>query len=175
MSTRKTQAISGVSAGVENEITTVFPSNAATGLGRLIGLPYDSFRRMIGPRGAHFLYTVPTAVLTAPLSATLYLLQKAVGERYVLTNRALQKWRTIGQRLIAEVPLPQIARVDIDTPPGMAFYNASNLRVVGTDGKVVMVLEGVPYAASLRQTILEARDARQQTEAALATIRARQS
>lgn len=171
MSARKLQAISGVSAGIENVIMTQYPSFAATGPGRLIGRIADSIPvPVFGPKLSNLLFGLPLA----PLGAVGYLWQKAFGERYVLTNRSIERWRTIGQRLLQGIPLPEVAAVELDVKEGQEFYKSADLLILGADDNVLMRLEGVKRAEVFKRIILEARDARAQTEASLATIRARQ-
>ena len=75
--------------------------------------------------------------------------------------------------MFSQVPLGSIEQVVIDQKPGQEFFPAADLQLLGKAGEKLMVLEGVPYAAVFRETILEARNARKQTEASLATIEAR--
>ncbi len=172
MPARNVQAISGISAGIENTIMSQYPSIAATGLGRLIGQIADSIPvPVFGPKLSNLLFGLPLA----PVGAILYLGMKVVGERYVLTNRSIERWRMIGSRLLQEVPLPEVANVEIDVRPGQEFHKAADLVVLGSNGDLLMRLEGVKRADVFRRIILEARDARAHTEASLSTIRARQS
>ena len=61
MSIGNVQAISGVSAGVENVVMTVYPSIAATGIGRLLGCLYESIpSRICGIKLSNLLFTLPT-------------------------------------------------------------------------------------------------------------------
>lgn len=166
----KPQAISGVSAGTENVIMTVYPSLAATGLGKLFGRLMDSIPLRINGIKLSMLLFGP--ILAGP-ALLLYLMQKANGDRYVVTNRSVQKWKMIGQSLLGQVALGDVDRIRIDEQSGQAFYHAGDLALLGRDGSVLLLLEGVPRPDVFRQNIIEARDARKQVEAAMATIRAR--
>lgn len=150
---------------------TVYPSIAAYGLGRALGGIYDCIPvRIMGVKLSNLLFVLPTA----PLAATLYFLQKLTGQKYVLTNRSFQIWRALGSRKVTQVSLTDIADVHVRELPGQQFYKAGDLILIG--GKAndeIMTLAGVPYPHIFRQTILEARDSRQQVMKSLETIKAR--
>jgi hypothetical protein len=170
MSSKRPPAISGVTSSAEAAIASVYPSIAATGVGCGLGKLYNSIPvRIGGVKLSNLLFVLPTA----PIAALIYLLQKAFGTRYLLTNRALQKWKSLGSERVASVNLADIGDVVIRQDPGQVFYRAADLYVVNKAGDRIMSLPGVPYADVFRQTILEARDARQQVAASLDTIRAR--
>jgi len=167
----KPQAISGVSAGVETEITTEYPSVASTAVGRFFGAIYESIPlRINGIKLSHLLFPLPTS----PIALLVYLYLKVAGRRYRLTNRAVQVWSMLGQRLYGQVPLGDIREIDIEQSGGQVFYKAADLVLRGADGRPLLRLEGVPRAEVFQQTILEARDARSQVESSLARIQARQ-
>jgi len=170
MSTGKPQAISGVSAGVETVVMNVWPSVCATGPGRLCGRSYDSIPYKInGIKLSYLLFTLPTI----PIALVLYFWLKLFGERYTLTNQAVERWSSLGTRRVARVPLEDVGTVAIVQHPGQAFYHAADLELRDKGGNRLMTLAGVPRADVFRQTILKARDARQQVAASLATINAR--
>ena len=168
---RKPVAISGVSASTEAEIMTVYPSIAATGVGRALGSLYDAVPlRIMGLKLSHLLFVLPTA----PIAVLLYFMQKAPGQKYVLTNRSFQIWYALGSRKITQVPLIDVTDVVVRQLAGQAFYKAADLVLIGGKGNdEIMTLPGVPYPAIFRQTILEARDARQLVTKSLETIKAR--
>jgi len=167
---KKPAAISGVSAISEATILTTYPSIASTGIGRLLGRLYDSIPlKICGIKLSHLLFVLPTA----PIAALLYFVLKATGYRYVLTNRSVQKWAALGSRRESQVSLTDIDQVVVHEEPGQAFFRAADLYLLNKAGDRLMVLEGVPYPAILRQTILEARDARLQVTASLEAIRSR--
>jgi hypothetical protein len=120
---------------------------------------------------------LPLTILAYTLGAlgglTGYFVLKVFGHRYVLTNRSLQIWASIGQRLIREVPLGQMAEVLVSQQPGQEFYHAADLVALDAGGNEIFTLAGVPRADVFRQTILKARDANTQVAASLATIGAR--
>lgn len=171
MPIRNVQAISGVSAGVENIVMTVYPSIAATGIGRLLGRLYDCIPLKIGGvKLSNLLFTLPTA----PIATLMYFGGKVAGPRFVLTNRRLTVRTSLGERLLLDIALPAIDEIDVIERDGQAFYRAADLVVYDAGGKVLGRLEGVPRAEIFRQTILEARDSQMSTASALATIQARQ-
>jgi hypothetical protein len=157
---------------------TAYPSLAATGLGRAIGRLCDAVPLKTNgvpwPRlivGMLFWPIVVPFALTVALG--LYTITKLTGQRFVLTNRNLQIRQMIGVRLNAQAPLSDIKNVTIRELPGQAFYKAADLLIQGADGKTLIRLEGVMRPAVFRQTILEARDARQQVEESLKAIQSR--
>ncbi|MEX0702246.1 MAG: hypothetical protein WD069_09140 [Planctomycetales bacterium] len=174
MITAKPQAISGVSALEDNLVMRVYPSVAATGLGRLLGQALDSIPlRINGVRLSNLLFALPLA----PVALGIYAMQKIAGETYSLTTRAVRVWqmRLAAPRMLrADVSLASIARIDIERLPGQAFYHAGDLVLRGSDGGELARLAGVPRPDVFRRNIIEARDARVQTESSLANIQARQ-
>lgn len=150
---------------------TVYPSIAATGLGRMLGALYNSIPLKIGGvKLSYLLFVLPTA----PLGLLLYALTKMTGESYELTNRAVRKWKmALGtkSRLAGEVALSDVQEVYFDQQSGQEFYNAANLEIEGGGG---LLLSGVQRADVFRQTILKARDARRYVQASLDVIAARQ-
>jgi hypothetical protein len=167
------QAIAGVSPHVESTLWTVYPSVACTGFGRLLGRLYESIPIRIGV--VKLSYLVMTLLVFPPLLAfALYFWLKIFGSKYVLTNKSVQQWKSIGQQLLGRVALTDVADVAVQQSPGQAFFKASDLALLSADGGVLLRLEGIARAEVFRQTILQARDARRQTEASLAAIQARQ-
>lgn len=166
----------------ETLIMFVYPSIGADAPGRFIGrflkampLPFVNH----APLAASIvgLLLLPVTILVFTVGAVLglggYFVMKIFGNRYVLTNRSLQIWSSIGQRLVKEVPLAQIATISVEQQKGQAFYKAADLVVLDQGGNEVLTLEGVPRADVFRETILKARDARVQVAEALKTISAR--
>lgn len=167
------QAIAGVSPQVECTLRTAYPSIACTGLGQLLGRLYESVPIGIGV--IKLSYVVMTLLVFPPLLAfTLYFWLKVFGSKYVLTNKSVQEWKSIGQQLVGQVALGDVAEVALEQTPGQAFFKASDLALLAADDSVLLRLEGITRAEVFRQTILQARDARRQTEASLSAIQARQ-
>ena len=167
----KPQAIAGVSAGAEREIETVYPSIAAGGIGRLIGSLCDSVPiRIGGVKLSALLFGLPTA----PLALALYAFSKLFGRRYVLTNRSLKLLSSVGETLFRQVALAEIDNIAVDVLGGQRFYHAGNLILLKSNGDEITTLEGVNRPERFRQIILDARDARLQSDASLAVLEARQ-
>ncbi|MFG0335422.1 MAG: PH domain-containing protein [Maioricimonas sp. JB049] len=167
----KPQAISGVSAGVENTIEIVYPSVSATGLGRLFGRLYNSIPLKInGIKLSQILFCLPTAPIP---TLFLYLPMKVGGNRYTLTNRSVQIWSALGGRMVQQLPLTEIAEIQIHVQSGQEFFNSGDLVLINNRGDVAMQLDGVPYPHRFRQIILDARNARVQSDESLAVIQAR--
>lgn len=164
------QAIAGVSPTAESRIMTVYPSISATGIGRLLGLLYDCIPlRIFGPNLSTLLFALPTA----PLAALLYLLTKATGQRYVLTNRAVQIWSSLGAHKLGSVDLSQVEDVDLEELPGQAFYRAADIRLKGSNGQTLLRLSGVGHPGAFRNAIQRAIQARRLVQSSLTTIGAR--
>lgn len=171
MVSQQPQAISGVSAGTEAEAMTVYPSVASTVIGKLFGQILESLpMKICGIKLSHLLFGLPVGLATIPGFSQL----RVFGERYTLTNRSVQRWKALGNTLLKSVPLVDVDRVVIRQERGQEFYPAADVYLVGKDGSTLLLLEGVLRAEIFRETILKARDARRQTEAALSTIQARQ-
>ncbi len=166
----------------ENLVMVLYPSIAADFPGQVIGrmmtlipLPFVSHASL--PASLLGLVLLPINLLLITFAALGglggYFMLKAFGERYVLTNRSMQIWSSIGARLIGEVPLAQVAGIEIEQHNGQEFFHAADLKVLDAGGHTALTLAGVPRPNVFRQTILEARDARNQVEAALTTIGSR--
>lgn len=170
MLAQKPPAISGLSAGKQALIMTVYPSIAATTIGKGLGKLYESLpTRICGIKLSHLLFPLPTAVF----GVMIYFHLKLFGEVYVLTNRTVQLRKSLGNRLIREVPLTDVDQIIIRQEPGQEFYPAADIYLINKAGQTLMSLPGVPRADVFRQTLLEARSARNQVSASLSTISAR--
>ena len=168
----KPQAIAGVSAGHESLIETVYPSIAASGIGKAIGQICDSIPiRIAGVKLSYLLF----GLLMAPFAVVGYALFKVANRRYVLTNRAVKVFSSLGDNLQAEVSLGEIDEIAISVRSGQAFYHAGDVVLLKANGDELLTLPGVPRPERFRQSILEARDARLLSDSSLATIDARQS
>jgi hypothetical protein len=170
MLTKKPQAIAGVSPGSESVIEELYPSIAATWLGQLLNALYESIPVGVGNIKLSHLIFVP---LTWPFALLGYLLMKVGGSRYVVTNRSVKRRAAVGMRLFEEVPLANVDRVTVDPDSRLAFFRTGDVRLSGAAGETLLLMRGVPYPDRFCQVILEAREARQQVEAALATLKSR--
>ena len=172
-STTRPPAISGVSSGKSSAlVAAIYPSIAAQVGGRLIGQLLDCMPMKVGGiKLSHLLFGLPAAGLALPGFFAL----KLFGEIYVITNRSIQTRTSMGNRLKREIPLADIDQVVVRQLDGQQFYPAAEIDLVNKAGDTLMTLSGVPRADVFRQTILEARNARNQVEGSLTTIRARQA
>lgn len=166
----RAQAISGVSAGAESVIETIYPSISASGIGRFLGAILESIPvRIWGIKVSHLLFALPVL----PLALVGYFVTKLFGLRYVITNRQVQVWKAFGARLLKQVPLAEISDIELQVTAGQEFYHAGNLLLRGKSGDVLERLEGIPRPERFQHVLLEVRDARLQSDASLNTIRAR--
>jgi len=171
MSIQMSQPISGVSAGTERELMTVYPSISSSFLGKLLGQLYNSIPiGLAGVKVSHLLFPLPTS----PIALALYFLEKIFGRKYTLTNRSLQVWSSLGKRMRRTIALADVGDVLVNEVPGQAFYKAADLVILASDGKPILTLDAVPRAEVFRETILKAQAARMQSDATLANIEARQ-
>lgn len=164
------QAISGVSAGREATIETVYPSIAKSGLGRMIGRLCDSIdARVNGVKVSALLFGLPLA----PLGLLVYAKFKAFDPKYVVTNRNVQIRAAIGDRMLGQVELGKIENIAITVLPGQEFFHAGDLDLISDREEILLSLPGVPRPERFRQVILDARDARIRSDQALGVIEAR--
>ena len=164
------QAISGVSASLEAVVMTEYPSLASSGIGQLLGKLYESIPiRPLGLAKISYVF----ALLTAPIGLPLYFLQKAFGERYVLTNRNVQVWTARRTRMVSSVALADIADVVLEQHPGQVFYKASDIRLKAASGETILTLKGVKDAGAFKNAITSTIDSRRMVQESMAQIAAR--
>jgi hypothetical protein len=151
------QAIAGVTPAQVGEATimTVWPSIAATGIGRLFG-------RLFGIRaGAGFL-TVGNMIALAsiPIMLPLYFLRKFPFwvERYRLTNRRVIVERGVKGRIEQFVDLDRFDAIEVVVHPGQEWYPAGDL-VFRRGATETFNLRGVLRPETFRQTCLKAHQA----------------
>ena len=162
--------ISGVSAGQDRIVEISYPSVAATSLGKLIGQICESIpTRVCNIPVSDLLFALPLA----PLGAALYLAQKVLGNRYLVTNRGVEIRNSIGAKLEKRVNLADIAAVTCHVRSGQAFHHAADVELRDAKGTILATLAGVSRPERLRSAILEIRDARVSNDAAFAQIQAR--
>jgi hypothetical protein len=169
MTTKKT-AIAGVSASGEVEIRRKYPSIGGTAIGQFLGSLYECIpAKICYVKISHLLFVLPSA----PFAVLGYVMEKLTGEKWILTNRSIQRWASLGSRQIQSLALSEIDEIAIETTPGMAFYRCGTLHLQDAKGKTLMQLKGVNHPEIFRETLLKSRESRTQVEAALATIEAR--
>ncbi|MDA1161949.1 MAG: hypothetical protein O3B13_02490 [Planctomycetota bacterium] len=163
-------AITGVHASGESEIRSKYPSIAASGLGRLLGSLYETIPfRIWGIKLSYLIFVLPTA----PLGVLLYVVAKLTGERYVLTNRSIQRWAVIGAKQFQSLALTDVADIEYVQQPGQEYFHAGDLILLNSKGDPLMKVSGVKDADIFRQIIEKVRDARVGTELSLEAIAAR--
>lgn len=154
----------------ERRLMTVYPSIAATAVGRFLGGLYESIPIRLGRvKLSHLLFPLPTA----PVALVIYFVLKAFGNRYELTSQRLRVLRGLRQKAIVEVPLDEIGRVDCVSSFGQTFFRAGTLVLRNHLGTELARLGGVVRPEMFRRTILDGRDALVRTDAALRTIEGR--
>lgn len=166
----KSPPITGVPAGREAPLETVYPSIAASAIGRFLGSLCDSIPlRIGGVQLSHVLF----APIALPFALIGYFQFKVAGEKYEVTNRSVRIRSFLGGRLVQQIALTDFEDVQVEVVPGQAFYRAGNVQLLNGKGDVVMTLAGVPRPDRLRNVILEARRARLQSDASLKVIEGR--
>jgi len=167
------QSVTGVAAGAEAPISQIFPSIGSTGIGRLMGQLMEAIPIKlplpIPVKISHILFVGPATVIGLAEYARL----KVMGVRYRLTTHAVQKWDSLGTRQLATAALTSVDNVEVTQASGQAFFRAYNVSLKDASGSTLLVLEGIPHGDVFGEQIKKTRDARQQVEAALATIQAR--
>ena len=167
------QPVTGVAAGAEAPVSQVFPSIGSTGIGRLVGQLMESIPVKlplpIPIKISHILFVAPATAIGLLEYARL----KVMGVRYRLTTHAVQKWDSLGTQQLGEAVLSNVDSVEVSQASGQEFFRAYNVALKDAGGSTLLVLEGIPHGDVFGEQIKKTRDARQQVEAALATIKAR--
>jgi hypothetical protein len=165
------QAIAGVVSSRSEEVTTmvIWPTIAATGLGRLLG-------RLYAIQTGFWIFTVGRLMmgLTLPIGLLLFffLLAPGIARRYRLTNRRviIEKgptlldaaaifWRSGPVWKVEQfVDLDRFDKIEIEVWPGQAWYPAGNL--IFKLGQIeTLRLEGIGYPDVFRATCWKAHQA----------------
>ncbi len=151
------QAISGVAPPELGEVTvmTVWPSIAATGMGRMIG-------RLSGNRTGVGFFTLGKllALMCIPLALPIFffMLMPGVSRRYRLTNRRLIVHRWLTDSIDKAIDLNQFDSIEVVVRPGQEWYPAGDL--IFRRGPVeVFQLSGVPRPDVFRRNCLKTRTA----------------
>jgi hypothetical protein len=160
------QAIAGVSPEKAGEVTImiVYPTLAATGLGRFLGRRYAS---NIGFGGIFTLGTIWIA-LTIPIALGLFfaMLGPGLARRYRLTNRRLVVDEGMAQKPSKWVTLDDFDAIDIEVLPGQAWYPAGDM--IFRKGKMeTFRLSGVSRPESFKHVCLKAQQAHTMVASAL--------
>lgn len=152
------QAIAGVAPPELDEVTsmTVWPSIAATRLGRIAG-------QLVGARYTVARFFVLGRLLAVPaipfaLLAFAWKLMPFVARRYRLTNQRIIVEKGLSHALHHSIRLEEFNEIEIEVLPGQAWLRAGEL-LFRQDGREVLRLSGVGSPKSFRQTCLKARNA----------------
>ncbi len=151
------QAISGVAPPELGEVTvmTVWPSIAATGMGRLIG-------RLSGSKVGFGFFTLGKvlALMCIPLALPIFffMLMPGVSRRYRLTNRRLIVHAWLTATIDKSISLDDFDSIEVMVRPGQEWYPAGDL--IFRRGPVeVFQLAGVPRPEVFRRNCLKTRTA----------------
>ncbi|WP_310820878.1 PH domain-containing protein [Stratiformator vulcanicus] len=157
-------------AAAERVIRIYYPSIASNPVGRLIGTLMECIPIPIGSaRVSNLIFGLPLA----PIGALLYVLLKAFGERYAVTDRAVRRESALTGSPNGAMPLESVDQIDLRLRHCYRFFRAGDLILRSNDDRATLKLIAVPYAEAVRQTILEACEARKQTDAAIKQIERR--
>jgi hypothetical protein len=142
-------------AVAEATIMTVWPSVAATGMGRALGNLYR-IKGGLGPISVGRL----ALLATIPLGLGLYLSMRAPWaiRRYRLTNRRVIVEQGINPQVKQFVALAGFDTIDVEVSPGQEWYAAGDL-VFRRGAVETLRLPGVSRPESFRRVCLEARQA----------------
>lgn len=159
-----------VTASAERTVVVVRPSLAAGRWGRWLGQRFED-PRGFSVGGVRLTVGWLLALATAPLTALMYLTQRAprlplvvVGwpngrcVRYRLTNRRVVIEGPYGAAPVAERRLDEFDDVHVDTRPGQGWHHAGDL-VLTSGGKEMLRLPGVQRPEPLRRLLLNTRHA----------------
>jgi hypothetical protein len=163
------QAIAGVSPSQEREIETEFPSIAAVAPGRFICWIMNSIPGVGSVKLSYLLFGLPLA----PLGLIGYLQLKVTGQRYTVTNRTVSVRSALTGQVAKQVSIKDVASVDVEVLGGQEFFRAGDVVLRNAAGDEILRCAGVPQPERFQHVILNARDARLQSDEALAAINKR--
>lgn len=187
------QAIAGVSAASENVVLVEYPSIGGAMIGKGIGSIYEGLNSIASKRSSKpgsrssvavlgflvlfLLVEVPLLLLVTAIAAPLGILgiiiERLFGNKYVVTNRTVQIWKSLGATMLQSVPLGEIADIQTQQAAGQEFYRCGDVILLGKGDKILLRLDGVPNPQIFRELLLQTRDARVKVESALKTINSR--
>ncbi len=140
----------------ETDAMTVWPTIAATRLGRLVG-------RLAAIRiglGSFFSLGTGFAVLTLPISLTVFAWQllPIVCRRYTLTDRRIVIRKGLTAVEGHSVGLDQFDTIEVKVLPGQSWHRSGDL-AFQREGTEVLRLRGVSRPEVFRQVCLKVQDA----------------
>lgn len=168
-----TQPIAGVSANKETTIETVFPGVAATGIGRIIGSILGGVAK-VPLLPLRLLMFIAVGGILLPFGLLSYLLLKAFGDCYEITNRSVRQRKVIGGNLIKEVPLVDAADVQVVVQESYQFHRVGDVQLLSSRGDVLMTIPAIQFPQRLQHVLLDAREARLRSDESLKHIQERQ-
>lgn len=181
MATAIIQPIAGVSANRETEIEVVYPSIAGGIIGSLIGslmgivAAFPPGQGITKPvlLGIKLLLYIALGAVLLPLGLLGYIVHKLLGKCYSLTNRSIQERGILGGAMSQQLALSEIQGIEITTAAGYEFFQAGDLNLQNAQGSTLMTLQAIPNPERLSQILIDAREARLQSDASLAQIQSR--
>ena len=181
MATAIIQPIAGVSANRETDIEVVYPSIAGEFIGSIIGslmgivAAFPSGEGIMKPvlLGIKLSLYIALGAILLQLGLLGYIVHKLLGKCYTLTNRSIQERGILGGAMSQQLALSEIQNIEITTAGGYEFYNAGDLNLQNAQGSTLMTLKAIPYPERLSQILIDAREARLQSDASLAQIQSR--
>ena len=154
----------------EGEVLTVWPSVAATRVGRWMGWLLTAIPLRVGPAAVSvWLFAAPLA----PLAAGLYLWQKVFGVRYRLTTARLIAETALTGRELDSADLREVAVAQVRHRRHDRFFRTGDLILRGTGGHRRLTAYGIPHVENLRHAVLDTRDAAARVAETAAVIAAR--
>jgi hypothetical protein len=161
------QPIAGVSPSQDRVVEVVYQTIAAAAPGRLIGSIMDCIPvRVGGVKLSNLIFGLPLA----PFGLAGYLMLKVFGRKFILTSRSINIATPLTARVLKQVPLKDVAEVEIDVRSGQEFHHAGDLVLLSAKGDLLARLEGVSRPDRFRRLIVDTRDARIWSEESLAVI-----
>ncbi|QDT56329.1 hypothetical protein Pan44_43820 [Caulifigura coniformis] len=109
----------------------------------------------------------------APLGVIGYLQLKVTGQRYTVTNRSVSVRGALAGQVVKQVALKDVGDVVVEVLGGQEFFRAGDVVIKNASGDEILRCAGVPQPDRFRHVILAARDARLQSDDALAAINRR--
>ena len=162
------QAIAGVAPPELGEVTimTVWPSIAATGLGRFLGRRYEN------RTGLGNILTIGNVwkIASIPVALAIFfamLLVPGFNRRYRLTNRRMAIEKGLSPKVDSAVSLDDFDTIDIEYLPGQEWYPCGEM--IFRKGKIeTFRLSAVPRPESFKQVCLKTQRAYTSVKAVLA-------
>ncbi len=167
------QPIAGVSASHEADIEAVYPSIARGLLGQLIGIIMGTVYAAIPVNIIRFPLMVVVGAAMIPFALLGYAL-RLLGTCFIITNRSVQEQTILGKTLVKQLALSEIDNIEIEVKSSYVFHHVGDVNLLNAQGQVLMSIPAIANPERLRQILFDARNARVQSDQALATINRRE-